>query len=161
MEYGKADVLKFLPHRDPFLFIDTIEYVELPKIDLNDFENFKQLIGAKIKAHFYVRPDLDILKGHFPGKPLVPGVTQIEMMAQASCFAVLKYLTFFKNQKQSQLHLVTVEKAKFRKPLYPNSKLEIFSTMTSARGNFSYYDCYIKSSDQLISEASIMASFDK
>ncbi|MFN8369768.1 MAG: 3-hydroxyacyl-ACP dehydratase FabZ family protein [Bacteriovoracaceae bacterium] len=161
MEYGKDDVLKFLPHRDPFLFIDSIEYVSLPSFTFDNSANFKQLIGAKVKGHFYVRPDLEILKGHFPGNPLVPGVVQIEMMAQTSCFAVLKYLALFKNNRENQLTLVTVERAKFRKPVYPNTKLEIYSTLTSARANFSYYDCIIKSDDQLISEASIMASIGK
>ena len=97
-------IMKILPHRHPFLFIDKI---------LEITEN--SIVGLK-----YVSPDESYFKGHFPGRPVMPGVLQIEAMAQVGGVLVLStfpdpenYLTFFGR----------IENAKFKRPVEPGDTL--------------------------------------
>ena len=106
------DIMNILPHRPPFLFVDKI---------LEISEN--SITGLK-----YVSPDEPYFKGHFPGRPVMPGVLQIEAMAQVGGVLVLStfpdpenYLTFF----------ARIENAKFKKTVVPGDvlifKLELLS----------------------------------
>ena len=97
-------IMKILPHRHPFLFIDKI---------LEITEN--SIVGLK-----YVSPNESYFKGHFPGRPVMPGVLQIEAMAQVGGVLVLStfpdpenYLTFFGR----------IENAKFKRPVEPGDTL--------------------------------------
>mgnify|MGYP001210158254 CR=1 FL=1 len=97
-------IMSILPHRPPFLFVDKI---------LNISEN-------SIKGLKYVSPDEPYFKGHFPGRPVMPGVLQIEAMAQVGGVLVLSsfpdpenYLTFFGR----------IENAKFKRPVEPGDTL--------------------------------------
>ena len=74
--YGRPEVERLLPHRDPFLFVDTITAVDLEQ-------------GA-IAGTRRIRPDDPIFVGHFPGNPIYPGVLQLETMGQLGlCFSAL------------------------------------------------------------------------
>ena len=106
------DIMNILPHRPPFLFVDKI---------LEISEN--SITGLK-----YVSPDEPYFKGHFPGRPVMPGVLQIEAMAQVGGVLVLStfpdpenYLTFF----------ARIENAKFKRTVVPGDvlifKLELLS----------------------------------
>ena len=97
-------IMNILPHRPPFLFIDKI---------LSISEN-------SIKGLKFVSPDEPYFKGHFPGRPVMPGVLQIEAMAQVGGVLVLStfpdpenYLTFFGR----------IENAKFKRPVEPGDTL--------------------------------------
>ncbi len=97
-------IMSILPHRPPFLFVDKI---------LSISEN-------SIKGLKYVSPDEPYFKGHFPGRPVMPGVLQIEAMAQVGGVLVLStfpdpenYLTFFGR----------IENAKFKRPVEPGDTL--------------------------------------
>ena len=97
-------IMKILPHRHPFLFIDKI-------LKITD----NSIVGLK-----YVSPDEPYFKGHFPGRPVMPGVLQIEAMAQVGGVLVLNtfpdpenYLTFFGR----------IENAKFKRPVEPGDTL--------------------------------------
>ena len=155
-------VLNFLPHRRPFLFIDTVESITL----INE-ESFKEtlpqekdLLGCSVVAHFHVKEDLEILRGHFPGRPILPGVVQVEMMAQAACFSI--HRTFPKDSKPHlEVALLAVNESKFRKPVVPGMDLVIYAACTKVRGKMIGYDCHIKHNDQLISEAALLASLIK
>lgn len=106
------DIMNILPHRPPFLFVDKI--LEISK---------NSITGLK-----YVSPDEPYFKGHFPGRPVMPGVLQIEAMAQVGGVLVLStfpdpenYLTFF----------ARIENAKFKRTVVPGDvlifKLELLS----------------------------------
>ena len=110
LEYGKKaimdaeQIMNILPHRPPFLFIDKI-------LKISD----NSITGLK-----YVSPDEPYFKGHFPGRPVMPGVLQIEAMAQVGGVLVLNtfpdpenYLTFFGR----------IENAKFKRPVEPGDTL--------------------------------------
>ena len=97
-------IMNILPHRPPFLFIDKILKI-----------SEKSITGLK-----YVSPDEPYFKGHFPGRPVMPGVLQIEAMAQVGGVLVLStfpdpenYLTFFGR----------IENAKFKRPVEPGDTL--------------------------------------
>ena len=97
-------IMNILPHRPPFLFIDKI-------LKISD----SAITGLK-----YVSPDEPYFKGHFPGRPVMPGVLQIEAMAQVGGVLVLStfpdpenYLTFFGR----------IENAKFKRPVEPGDTL--------------------------------------
>ena len=106
------DIMNILPHRPPFLFVDKI-------LEISD----TSITGLK-----YVSPDETYFKGHFPGRPVMPGVLQIEAMAQVGGVLVLStfsdpenYLTFF----------ARIENAKFKRTVVPGDvlifKLELLS----------------------------------
>ena len=102
--YDKEKIKTILPHREPFLFIDEIRDIG------TDF-----IIGVK-----FVTEDEDYFKGHFPNEPVMPGVLQLETMAQAGGVLILNtvdnpddYLTFF----------MKIDNAKFKKKVVPGDTL--------------------------------------
>lgn len=160
MLYNKEQVLAFMPHRDPFLFIDSVKSIEVKDSELIDGEviiSMRNLEGAKVIANFFTRPDLEIFRGHFPGNPILPGVVQVEMMAQAACFVVTKlYSDPFNNDME--VALMGINSAKFRKPITPNMNLEIHAVCTKTRGPVMSFDCQIYCDGNIMSESSVLAS---
>ena len=125
MLLNKEEVINILPHRDPFLFVDTVEYVKMP--DGKEGQKLvytKELPGTTVKAHYKIPADLHILKGHFPGNPILPGVIQLEMMAQASAFVSLAF-DFDLRSGGVETLLLGVDNSRFRKPLTPGMELQI------------------------------------
>jgi 3-hydroxyacyl-[acyl-carrier-protein] dehydratase len=155
MLLDKTQVTQFLPHKDPFLFIDSVLKLEVP--EGVEPKVPKDLVGTKVTCGFNVREDLVILKGHFPGNPLMPGVIQIEMMAQSSAFVSLPLIDFQLDGVDVETLLVTVAEAKFRKMLKPGMEVQVSATLTKLRGLIANYDCEIYCGEEKISEASLMA----
>ena len=133
------DIMNILPHRPPFLFVDKI---------LEISEN--SITGLK-----YVSPDEPYFKGHFPGRPVMPGVLQIEAMAQVGGVLVLStfpdpenYLTFF----------ARIENAKFKRTVVPGDvlifKLELLSPI---RRGISHMIARAYVNDELTTEAEMKA----
>lgn len=152
-------VREFLPHREPFLFIDSVESIHVENWKLGqDPIDPKLCMGGSVKAHFYVRPEMDIFKGHFPGRPILPGVIQVEMMAQASSFVLLAVVAKTFKQSDLELALTGVTTAKFRRPVLPGMNLVLHTTMTKFRTPMIASDCQIFHEGQLMSEASVLAS---
>lgn len=158
MIYQKEDVLNFLPHRDPFLFVDSISDVQLSdEANGKDGLTTKDMVGATVKGHFFTRADHPIFAGHFPGKPILPGVVQVEMMAQVSSFCLSK-IHKDSNNLEMDVALLGVSDAKFRKPVLPDYELEIRTTCTKVRGGFMNHDCEIFHNGELMSQASVFAT---
>lgn len=158
MLFNHEEVLNFLPHRPPFLFIDTVQQVDVdPEVLKKETITSKDLIGSKVIAHFEIREDLEILKGHFPGNPILPGVVQIEMMAQSSAFVSIAFNKMKKEGVKVETLLLGVESTRFRKPILPGMKLEIHAVMERCRGPIAYYTCEILSGGEKVSEAKFLA----
>lgn len=157
MLLDKEQVTNFLPHRDPFLFIDSVKEIDLSNCASQDIKQSKDLIGAKAVAEFEIREDMEILKGHFPGNPILPGVVQVEMMAQASAFLSMPLIGKDPGLYNVETLLLAVNNSKFRKPLLPGMKLEIWATITKVRGLMASYEGAIFCEGDKISEAELMA----
>lgn len=158
MLINKETVMKFLPHREPFLFIDSVESVTAPReMKTEELLSVKELVGTKVRAHFHVRSDHPIFAGHFPGNPIFPGVTQVEAMAQASSFI---YVLSYKGVEEVNMDvaLVSISNAKFRKPVTPGMDIIIETECAKVRGPMVESHCKLLHGDQLIAECTVMAS---
>jgi 3-hydroxyacyl-[acyl-carrier-protein] dehydratase len=142
-ELGELDIgriLECLPHRYPFLMIDRI-------IEIDGDET---AIG--IKNVTFNEP---IFQGHFPGKPVFPGVLIIEGMAQTAGAIVID----FENQTggKSIVLMLTIDKAKFRKPAVPGDQLEYHIRKIQRRRNVGRYQAKAMVKGVVIAEAEIGA----
>ena len=99
------EIKKLIPHRDPFLFVDTCEII-VPG------EHGKSKKFFSVNEYFF--------KGHFPDNPIVPGVIIVEAMAQTAGIVVSYKL---KEYKDKSVLFMSVNKAKFRKPILPNDEV--------------------------------------
>jgi 3-hydroxyacyl-[acyl-carrier-protein] dehydratase len=107
MELDINEIQKFLPHRYPFLLIDKV--VEM--------ERFKRIVAIKsvsINEAFF--------QGHFPGKPVMPGVLILESMAQAGGLLLLQEIP---DRDEKLLYLATMNDVKFRRPVVPGDQLRV------------------------------------
>lgn len=159
MLLDKEAILKFLPHRDPFLFIDSVESISLDGKPIEGLIERKDALGSEVIAHYRTRADHEIFKGHFPGNPILPGVVQVEMMAQATAFIYNNIKPSPDNpNKEIEVALVSVQGAKFRKPVLPEMDLVIKTKIVKARGPMMSSDCQLFHGDELMSETSVLAS---
>ena len=111
---NQEEIKEYIPHREPFLFIDK----------LINIEKLKKATGVKI----FTKND-DFFRGHFPEQPVVPGVILVEMMAQTAAALIaysIKEETFDKI-----VYLMNIDNTKFRKPVFPNEK--IFANVNALR----------------------------
>lgn len=160
MLLNKEQVMRFLPHRDPFLFIDSVKAVIPPESLKGQNGPFTpgQIVGGKSVCTFKVENQLKVLEGHFPNQPILPGVVQVEMMAQAASFLTIFCLEKPIEQTKLEVQLLGVDSARFRKPITPVMDLEIHAVLTKVRGHIQVYDCSLFSQGELMSQTSIMAS---
>ena len=105
MKLNTEEIKKLIPHRNPFLFVDTCEII-IP----GDHGKSEKLFSTN--EYFF--------KGHFPNNPIVPGVIIIEAMAQTAGIVVSYKLKEF---KEKSVLFMSVNKAKFRKPVLPNEQV--------------------------------------
>mgnify|MGYP001404992934 CR=1 FL=1 len=106
---SKDQITNLLPHREPMLLIDELI-------------NIKKLFSAT--AIVNVKKDSFFVQGHFPGEPVMPGVLIVEAFGQAA--AALTAHGIDKSTYENKLvFLMNIEKARFRKPVIPNCKLEL------------------------------------
>ncbi len=157
MLYGKEKVKQFLPHRDPFLFIHGIKSIVFPNLKAGQRPQDQDIVGSSVVGYFQVLPEMPMFQGHFPGNPILPGVIQIEMMAQAAGFP----LTVIHENlwvDKIEMALLSVTNSKFRKPIRPQMEIDIHVTCTKRRGPVFSYDGVIKNQDEVLSESSFLAS---
>ena len=105
MKLNKDLIKELIPHRDPFLFIDECNIIEK---------------GKKGNAHKVFSENEYFFQGHFPNNPIVPGVIIVEAMAQTAGVVISNDLT---NYKDKSVLFMSVNRAKFRKPILPNYKV--------------------------------------
>jgi len=131
-------IQKILPHRHPFLLVDGI--VEM--------ERLKRIVGIK-----NVRATEDYFQGHFPGKPIMPGVLIIEAMAQTGGVLLLQEVP---DRGKKLLYFVAVDDARFRRPVLPGEQLRLEVTVLSFRGSFCKLDGKATVNGELAAEATLM-----
>jgi 3-hydroxyacyl-[acyl-carrier-protein] dehydratase len=135
-----TEILKLLPHRYPFLFLDRIIAIR----------GDESCVG--IKNVSYNEP---YFQGHFPNRPVVPGVLLIEGMAQTAG-AVCARLRGF-DRPPSSVFFLTVDKAKFRKPVVPGDIIQYHMTKITRRKQMWWYRGEVRVADQVAAEAVVGA----
>lgn len=159
MLLNTEQVMKILPHRDPFLFIDSVESVTIPgqEIEKGKTYDIKELQNVEVVAHYKTKKDHNIFAGHFPDYPILPGVVQVEMMAQATSFIVL-LLNEDPFSMKMDVALLGINEARFRKPIFPDMELKIVTKTLKVRGPMITSECKLYHNDVLMSEATVLAS---
>lgn len=137
-----VDILKLfrlLPHRYPFLLVDRI-------VDI-DGDNS----GLGIKNVTINEPHF---QGHFPEQPVMPGVLIIEAMAQTAGAICINQLP---EGKPALVYFMTIDNAKFRKPVVPGDRLEILATKLKKRNTLLKFGCVAKVDGAVVAEAEVTA----
>jgi 3-hydroxyacyl-[acyl-carrier-protein] dehydratase len=134
-----AAILKTLPHRYPFLMVDRIINI--------DGDNR----GVGIKNVTINEPQF---QGHFPGNPVYPGVLVIEGMAQT---AGVLCITASRAVKPKAVYFLTIDKAKFRKPVRPGDTVEYHMRKIAQRKTMWWFHGEAKVAGQVVAEADLGA----
>lgn len=129
------EVMKVLPHRPPFLMVDRILKMDSTRI-----------VGLK-----NVTMNEDYFRGHFPGHPIMPGVLQLEAMAQVAGVLLFKTL----KQSDQIAYFMAAEDVKWRRPVLPGDTLIIEVEMTKVRGKIGKAKAVCKVRDEIVSEAEV------
>ena len=125
------------------------------KIYSNDINYPKNNLGTKIIALKNVTYNEPFFRGHFPGNPIMPGVLQIEAMAQTSALA--SSLAHDGELKRVEVVIASIKNAKFRKPVVPGDSLRIVAEITRDRSRMATMSCKMYVDDQVVSEADLVA----
>ena len=135
-------IQNILPHRYPFLLVDRIL----------EIEPGKRIVGIK-----NVTVNEEFFQGHFPGKPVMPGALIIEAMAQVG--GILAYLASDDEIRKKVCYFMSIDNARFRKPVVPGDllRLEMEATM-NRRGIWGFNGkAYVE--DKLVADADLKATF--
>ncbi|RJQ13704.1 MAG: 3-hydroxyacyl-[acyl-carrier-protein] dehydratase FabZ [Nitrospiraceae bacterium] len=131
------EIQKILPHRFPFLLVDRI-------LDIQPKEKAVGLKNVTINEPFF--------QGHFPNYPIMPGVLVIEAMAQ-----VAGILAFHSGAKGKAVYFMSIEKAKFRRPVVPGDQIRFEVTVLQHRNNVWKFTGQAFVEDKLVAEADFAA----
>lgn len=130
-------IQNLLPHRYPFLMVDRI----------TELEPNARAVGIK-----NVTVNEPFFQGHFPGNPIMPGVLIVEAMAQ-----IAGVLAFGSGVQGNAVFFMSIEKAKFRKPVVPGDQLRIEIKVLQQRGNVWKFSGTATVDEKVVSEADFTA----
>jgi len=136
VEIDRERIMEMIPHRDPFLMIDQVV----------DIVKNERATGIK-----HVSADDYYFRGHFPARPVMPGVLIIEAMAQTA--AVLVVHTLGKESEGKLVYFMSVDDARFRRPVVPGETLHIHVTKQQNRRNVWKFEGQAKVDGRLAAEA--------
>jgi 3-hydroxyacyl-[acyl-carrier-protein] dehydratase len=133
-------VMALLPHRYPMLLVDRV-------VSLIPDQTIHAVKAVSINEPFFA--------GHFPGRPIMPGVLQIEALAQAA--GVLAVESMGLQDSGKLVYFMAIEGAKFRKPVEPGVLLDLHATIVQARRNICKFEGVAKIGDDVACECSFTA----
>ena len=134
-------IKKVIPHRYPFLLIDRITKIEP---------------GKRVEGFLNISVTNPVFEGHFPGHPVYPGVLIIEGMAQTG--AILPSTILKKEEMEEKvIYFMSIDKAKFRKPVKPGDKLVYRVELIKIRGRIWHLQGKAFVEEELVSEAELKA----
>jgi 3-hydroxyacyl-[acyl-carrier-protein] dehydratase len=140
--YDIQGIMKLLAHRYPFLLIDRVLEV---------------VPGDQITALKNVTNNEPFFQGHFPGRPIMPGVLIIEAMAQAG--GILAYLSGSAEQQSRLIYFMGMDKVRFRKPVVPGDQILFKAKILKFRSKAAKMSGIATVDNQMVAEAELMASF--
>ncbi len=138
---GIQEIMDTLPHRYPFLLVDKIVEMEMGK----------RIVGIK-----NVTMNEPFFQGHFPGRPIMPGVLIIEAMAQTGGVLALKSVPP-EQVKNKVILFMSIDKAKFRKPVIPGDQLRFEIDVMRQRSNITSLKAQALVDGAVAAEAELMA----
>lgn len=134
-------IMQYLPHRYPFLFIDAVDEV---------------IPNESIRARKNVTVNEALFNGHFPGNPVVPGVIQIEAMGQTG--ALLALLSGAQLDENKSIYVTAITDCRFRRPVIPGDVMELHSKVVKHKMGMWKLACETRIGGELASEALITAT---
>ena len=141
---GAQDIRKILgalPHRYPFLLVDRVVEI-VPNEQIHAFKN--------------VTYNEEFFQGHFPGQPVMPGVLQLEAMAQAGALLAFGSAPF--NPDQKVIYLMSFDAVKFRRIVIPGDRLDLHVKLVRRKGDIWKLSGEAKVDGKLASQAEMMAT---
>ncbi len=133
-----------LPQAYPFLLVDRV--LELER-------------GKRILAIKNVTFNEPFFQGHFPGRPIMPGVLILEAMAQAG--GILAFETIEEDVKDRAVYFLGIDKAKFRRTVIPGDQLALEAIILKRRGVYWSFQAYARVDDTIVTEAKMLAALEK
>ncbi len=141
MVFDVMQIQEMLPHRYPFLLVDRITDVKA---------------GVEVEGFLNISITNAVFQGHFPGHPIYPGVLIIEGMAQTG--AILPFTIMSKEELSDKVvYFMSIDKAKFRKPVKPGDRLVYKIKTLKHRGKIWQLDAKAYVDDELVAEAELKA----
>ena len=138
----KQDIKRYLPHREPFLYVDGV--TEIIKDEY--IKGFKEV---KEEEYFF--------KGHFPDNPILPGVIIIEALAQVS--GILGFVTMNKTPEEGSIYyFVGADDLRFKRPAIPGDKLILNSSVITNKKGIWKFDCSATVEEELVAQATILCA---
>jgi 3-hydroxyacyl-[acyl-carrier-protein] dehydratase len=141
-EYDIQAIMEMLPHRYPFLLVDRV---------------IKLIPGEQVAALKNVTINEPFFQGHFPTKPVMPGVLIIEAMAQAG--GILAYQTAPSEKRNRLIYFMGMDKVRFRKMVLPGDQIILEAKILKFRSKVAKMSGTATVDGQLVAEAELMASF--
>ncbi len=132
-------IKEMIPHRHPFLMIDGVIDL-IPDVEVTGIKN--------------VTGEEDFFEGHFPGHPIMPGVLIVEAMAQTSAILVIGTVG---KQPGSVVYFMSVDQARFRKPVFPGDRLMLHVVKQRNRGNVWKFKGTARVGDTVVADATFAA----
>lgn len=133
-------IMKMIPHRYPILLVDRV-------LELDPGERAVSLKNVTMNEPHFM--------GHFPGYPVMPGVLIIEAMAQTAAIVVVEALG--KEAEGKVVFFMTIDNARFRKPVIPGDSMHIHVTKTQSRGRVWKFQGEAKVGDKICAQATFSA----
>lgn len=140
-ELDIVQIKRMLPHRYPFLLLDRV----------TDYE-----AGVSLTAVKNVTINESFFQGHFPQRPVMPGVLIVEAMAQAS--ALLALVSGAELERDQLYYLAGIDKTRFRKTVVPGDQLVLEARLCAARRNLQRFACVAKTQEQIVAEAELLTT---
>ena len=133
----KKEIQKLLPHREPMLLVDKL-------INIVHLKSATAVVNVK-KDSFFVQ-------GHFPGQPVMPGIVIVEAFGQAAA-ALTAYGIDPKEYENKLVYLMSVEKARFRNPIFPDCELKLKIEAVRSHGKVWKYKGIAKVNGEKVADA--------
>ena len=136
------DIFKYLPHREPFLFVDEVMNINKG----SDIHAIKRLTGEE-----------DYFRGHFPNNPVMPGVIIIEALAQAS--GILGFQTMDKTPEEGSIYVFAgVDRVRFRRRVGPGDDIHLYSKILNEKRGIWKFECRAEVDNEIVSSATILCA---
>ena len=136
------EVLEYLPQRFPIIMIDRV-------LELEPNKRIVALKNVSVNEPFF--------PGHFPRRPIMPGVLILEAMAQAACILVFRSQNI-KPDHDQLYYYAGIDRARFKRPVLPGDQLKIEVTIAGMKQQVWKFSCAARVADALVAEADILAT---